>query len=189
MVLRKALSSLGACALSLRRTNKQPPLFAMEFSHVSSTGTRNYVAPAQDSDYVSPYQDFFTRINQGKTFLGTTKFERQETKYLPCGVPEDALRFKTTTYGRLLEEPFVHSSEHKVTLQIGTKYLPLNEVEMAVLKQIVGNRLDGKKGVLQLSSKQFGSRIENKRHVVSMLDRVVNSAKDLAHQVPEALSK
>lgn len=181
MVLRKAVTTLGVRASrTISSVNKQP----------STSFARGYASAAQDdsSEYVSPYQDFFARIDQGRTFLGTTKFEKQETKYLPCGIPEDALRFKTTTYGRLLEEPFVHSNEHRVTVQIGTKYLSLNEVEMAILKEIVGDRLNEQKGVLQMSSKQFGSRIENKRHVVSMLDRVVSSAKELAQQLPGAFS-
>ena len=56
------------------------------------------------------------------------------------------------------------------------------------MKEIVGNRLNDETGLLQLSSSQFGSRIENKRHTVSMLERIVESAKTLAAKV-EADSK
>ena len=135
--------------------------------------------------YVSPYKEVFDGINEGKTFLGTQELKRPETRYLKCGIPEDALRFKTIAYGRLLEEPYVMPNEHRVTLQVPIRDLPLNDVEMVVLKEIVGTRLNETKGLLQLSSVQFGSRIENKRHVVSMLERIVHAAKELAKRLPE----
>jgi hypothetical protein len=153
------------------------------------TLTRSYAsAVPSDGDnmngrYQSPFQDIFNTIQEGKTFLGSTEFDTPEIKYLKCGVPEHVLRFKTTTYGRLLEEPFVRPMEHRVTLQVATRHIPLNEVERMVLKEIVGTRLNDQTGVLQMSSAQFGSRIENKRHLVSMLDRIVDSAKTLATRV------
>jgi len=133
--------------------------------------------------YVSPFQEIFDTIKEGKTSLGTTKFEKPDIKYLECGIPENLLRFKSTTYGRLLEEPFVRPNEHKVTLQVASRHLPLTDMERMVLKEIVGTRLNDETGVLQLSSVQFGSRIENKRHCVSMLNRIVDSAKSLAARV------
>ena len=123
------------------------------------------------------------RRQQDSTSLGTTKFEKPDIKYLECGIPEHLLRFKSTTYGRLLEEPFVRPNEHKVTLQVASRHLPLTDMERMVLKEIVGTRLNDETGVLQLSSVQFGSRIENKRHCVSMLNRIVDSAKSLAARV------
>lgn len=59
----------------------------------------------------------------------------------------------------------------------------MTDMERLVLKEIVGSRLNDETGVLQLSSAQFGSRIENKRHAVSMLERVIESAKALAAKV------
>lgn len=73
--------------------------------------------------------------------------------------------------------------EHRVTLQVEIQHIPLTDLERLVLKEIVGSRLDDERGLLQLSSSQFGSRIENKRHVVSMLERIVESAKTLAAKV------
>ena len=68
-------------------------------------------------------------------------------------------------------------------LQVAIRHIPLTDVERIVLKEIVGTRLNDETGVLQLSSSQFGSRIENKRHVVSMLERAVESAKNLASRI------
>jgi len=135
--------------------------------------------------YVSPFQEIFDSIEGGKTFLGTTEFQYPNVKYLKCGVPEHQLKYKTTTYGRLLEEPFVRPNEHRVVLQVAARNIPLTDLQKAVLKEIVGNRLNDETGILQLSSAQFGSRIENKRHVVSMLERAVESAKSLADKLEE----
>mmetsp|Transcript_4003 Transcript_4003/g.6303 ORF Transcript_4003/g.6303 Transcript_4003/m.6303 type:complete len:229 (-) Transcript_4003:64-750(-) len=140
---------------------------------------------SKSSAYVSPFQEIFDTIQQGKTYLGTTEFQIPETKLLKCGIPEHVLKFKTTAYGRFLEAPYVRPMEHCVTLQVAMRHIPLTEVERLVLKEIVGTRLNDETGVLQLTSSQFGSRIENKRHVVSMLERAVESAKVLAARVEE----
>lgn len=142
---------------------------------------RRFASVSRDGgDYVSPFQEIFNTIEEGKTFLGSSEFRIPETKMLKCGVPENVLRFKTTTYGRLLEEPYVRPNEHRITLQVPISFIPLNEIEHIALREIVGTRLNEDTGILQLSSAQFGSRIENKRHVVSMLERIVESAKSLA---------
>lgn len=150
--------------------------------------SRGYAASASGTTessgyYISPFQDIFDNIKEGKTFMGTNDFSPPEVKYLKCGCPEHVLKYKTTTYGRLLEEPFVRPMEHQVTLQVESQHIPLTDMERVAMKEIVGNRLDNETGVLQLSSAQFGSRIENKRHAVSMLERIVQSAKSLAAKV------
>ena len=159
-------------------------------SYASAVPSDDGNANNMSGSYQSPFQAIFDTIDEGKTALGTSEFEYPEIKYLKCGVPEHVLRFKTTTYGRLLEEPFVRPMEHKVILQVATRHIPLTDIERLVLKEIVGNRINEDTGVLQLSSAQFGSRIENKRHLVSMLDRIVDSAKTLASRVEsEAANK
>ncbi|MGK3733447.1 MAG: hypothetical protein ACI8RD_000307 [Bacillariaceae sp.] len=136
------------------------------------------------SSHLSPYQEIFDTIQNGKTFLGTNEFQYPNIKYLKCGIPEHKLKYKTTTYGRLLEEPFVRPNEHRVILQVAVRHIPFtSDIQKYVLKEIVGNRLNDETGILQLSSSQFGSRIENKRHVVSMLERAIDSAKTLALRV------
>jgi hypothetical protein len=148
-------------------------------------GSSNDENVSSSTSYASPFQEIFDNIQEGKTFLGTTEFQYPNVKLLKCGVAEHLLRFKTTTYGRLLEEPFVRPNEHRVILQVAIRHIPLTDVQRLVLKEIVGNRLNDETGVLQLSSSQFGSRIENKRHVVSMLERAVESAKTLAARIME----
>lgn len=132
---------------------------------------------------MSPFQEIFDTIQQGKTFMGSSEFSPPEVKYLKCGCPEHVLKYKTTTYGRLLEEPYVVPMEHRVTLQVETQHIPMTDIERVVLKEVVGSRLNEETGLLQLSSAQFGSRIENKRHAVSMLERIVESTKTLAAKV------
>jgi hypothetical protein len=181
MALRKASLNVASRAYSP----------ALKATRSSQTVARSYATALPDKknssndNYISPFQDIFDTITKGNTFLGDSSFKFPEIKHLKCGVPEFALRYKTTTYGRLLEEPFVRPNEHRVTLQVATQYLPLNNMEMMVLKEIVGTRLNTDKGVLQLSSVQFGSRIENKRHLVSMLDRLVDSAKTMAERLQD----
>eukprot|EP00339_Tiarina_fusa_P018881 CAMPEP_0117012388 /NCGR_PEP_ID=MMETSP0472-20121206/10434_1 /TAXON_ID=693140 ORGANISM="Tiarina fusus, Strain LIS" /NCGR_SAMPLE_ID=MMETSP0472 /ASSEMBLY_ACC=CAM_ASM_000603 /LENGTH=189 /DNA_ID=CAMNT_0004715439 /DNA_START=208 /DNA_END=777 /DNA_ORIENTATION=+ len=161
--------------------------------HALQLSSRTYASalPSNENSsgqYVSPFQEIFDTIQEGKTFLGSSEFNIPEIKHLKCGIPEHVLRFKTTAYDRLLEEPFVRPNEHKVTLRVDTRHIALDEVETMVLKEIVGTRLNEESGVLQLSSNQFGSRIENKRHVVSMLERIVDSTKTLAARIQQEVA-
>jgi len=183
-----AAGPLASSNSSVQQIRLQIPKAQHEVSSVS----RCYSSAAIDGNgsnsgnqYVSPFQDIFDNINEGKTFLGTTEFQYPNAKLLKCGVAEHLLRFKTTTYGRLLEEPFVRPNEHRIILQVAIRHIPLADIERLILKEIVGTRLNDETGVLQLSSSQFGSRIENKRHVVSMLERAVESAKKLAARIKD----
>lgn len=149
-----------------------------------NSNQRTASTATQKKQYVSPFQEIFNSIEEGKTFLGTKEFQYPTVKYLKCGIPEHKLKFKTTTYGRLLEEPHVRPNEHRVIVQVAVRHIPFpSDIERHVFREIVGNRLNDETGILQLSSSQFGSRIENKRHVVSMLERSVESAKALAARV------
>jgi hypothetical protein len=141
--------------------------------------------------YESPFQDLFDRMHSnGPTTLGTTEeyleFEKERAKHqkmLQCGIPESKLRFTTTSFGRTLIAPHVHPNEHRVVLKINTRNLPLEPPEMEILREIVGNRLNDERQELRLTSNQFGSRIENKRHLVSMLDRIVLSCQRLGAEL------
>jgi hypothetical protein len=70
--------------------------------------------------------------------------------------------------------PHVQPWEHRVTMRVNLEDMNLltTPLEHQILHELVGPRMKG--NVLQLSSNQFGSRIENKRHLVSMLDRIVS---------------
>lgn len=150
--------------------------------------------------YESPFQDLFDRMHaNGPTALGTTEeyltFEKDMAKHervLQCGIPERHLRFTATSFGRTLMAPFVHPTEHRVVLKVGTRHLPFAAkaagagaaVEMDILREIVGpQRLNAERQELRLTSNQFGSRMENKRHLVSMLDRIVLSCQRLGAEL------
>ena len=55
--------------------------------------------------------------------------------------------------------------------------------ELDILRHIVGPRLNDEHAELRLTSSVFGSRIENKRHLVSMLDRIILSSQRLASEI------
>jgi len=138
--------------------------------------------------YVSPYSEFFSNIEAGRTSLGTTEemeqraFELEEQR-LECGIPESALRFRTTSYGRFILPPYVSPGEHRVTVKVALSAIPFdNEEEKEIFREIVGARFNEQKGDLQLSSEKFASRIENKRHLVDMIERIVLNAKTLAKE-------
>lgn len=56
------------------------------------------------------------------------------------------------------------------------------EAEKEILLQIVGSRYNPEKNELKLSSEKFGSRIENKRYLVGMIEKIVSNSRELASQ-------
>jgi hypothetical protein len=80
--------------------------------------------------------------------------------------------------------PYTHNSEYKVTLKIAFRHIPLEtELEKKIFFQIVESRYIPEKKELRLTSEKFASRIENKRYLCSMLDRIVLGAKQLAQDI------
>lgn len=136
----------------------------------------------------SPLDRFLDPSAPTPLYNSTEPYQRPK-KLLECGVDENVLRFKTRCYGRLLLAPFVHPNEHKVVLSVDVDDLPLaSDLERDILKEIVGSRWIQDKNELRLASVSFGSRIENKRHLVSMLNRLVMTCQRLAAEVEEAAS-
>jgi hypothetical protein len=177
-----SVSSAASSLSSTVRPNYSSQLIAdprdRTMENVDHTSSTNKHQP-----YLSPFRDMFENMEHGgPTALGTTEFVPPNPKQLPCGVYERDLRFTTTTYGRFPSAPYVHPNEHRVTLSVNLADLPLHTpTELAILREIVGMRRftsDGMK--LSLQSNQFGSRIENKRHLVSMLDRIVSACQRMA---------
>jgi hypothetical protein len=154
---------------------------------LSSSSSSSSSSSATDQEpYKSELQDLFDLMEKnGPTTLGSVDDDDllQPEKILKCGVPESALRFTTTSYDRILMAPHVHPNEHRVVMRVSAEKLHLSPLERGILKEIVGLRLNEEKEELRLTSKQFGSRIENKRHLVSMLDRIVSSSRRLAEEV------
>lgn len=129
----------------------------------------------------SPITEYFSMAVQGHTAAGPpAKYLPSQAVVLKCGISEDDLSFKTASYQRLIHAPYVQHQEHKVTLCVRWHNLPLNDFEKRILQEIVGSRYNPETSELRLSSEQFGSRIENKRHLTSILDRMVFAARNLA---------
>ena len=141
-----------------------------------------------DSNYSSPLADFFQMVSRNETSFGVTEYvlSQPPSAVLACGVSEDALEFSTSCYGRLQLAPHVQPLENRVVLKVSLDDLPIKTlVEKVLLKEIVGKRFSEEKNTLQLQSNLFGSRIENKRHLVSMLDRIILGTKRLAKEMEE----
>lgn len=154
---------------------------------LSSTMTQTSSSSSSTSStYVSPYQDLFemmkdTTNSSGLSFVSSSCESSQNIPKLLCGIPETVLKFRTTCYDRLMLAPYVQPSEYKVILQVKMKHLPLEtDAEKEIFYQIVGKRFNHESQELKLTSNQFASRIENKRHLCWMLDRIVMGAKNLA---------
>lgn len=109
----------------------------------------------------------------------------RQRKFLECGLPEDLIRFHTTVWDKTLLAPFVHTREHRVALHVDLKDLPLDDVGKQILQQVVGHqRYDVKRNVLKMNAAHFPSRIENKRYLVRMLDKVVIACQRVAKSLP-----
>ena len=135
------------------------------------------------SSYTSPLDEVFDP-NAPCPLYGTPKsapLKKPVPKFLECGISEDVLRFKTVHYGELLREPFIHTNEHRVVLLVDIKHLPLDDVGKKILEQVVGHsRYNAVKGELKMNSVHFPSRIENKRYLVRMFDKLILSCQRLS---------
>ena len=70
-----------------------------------------------------------------------------------------------------------------MTVKVALSAIPFeNEQEKEIFLEIVGSRYNSKKGDLQLSSEKFASRIENKRYLVDVIEKIVLNARKLAKQ-------
>jgi Mitochondrial ribosomal subunit protein len=175
-----------------------------------AAATRNVTRSMSSMVYTSPLDDILdpsapsSLFYEPSTSSSSTKNTQEEdepanvaalcrdnnnnnNKFLKCGIAQDALRFKTQSYGRLLNPPYLHANEHRVVLLVRLHALPFtSQLEHDILQEIVGSqRYNVERNELRLQSVQFASRIENKRHLVSMLDRLVLSCQTLAQQVAE----
>jgi hypothetical protein len=183
-LLCRAVRSAGAAPKQQQQRRQYASAATSSFSTTDDSRNSN---SNSNHHYVSPMQDLFdTMKRNGPTTLGTTQFSPAAVKLLKCGVAEHDLRFTTTSYGRLTVAPHVHPAEHRVVLQVSTDKLQLTDTkQQEILKEIVGSRWNEERQELRLTSDQFGSRIENKRHLVSMLDRIVLSSQRLAKEIQE----
>jgi len=159
------------------------------FTNSSVFPTHSASTSSSTSNYISPFGAFFESIEKGQTTLNnnpTSNLSQQQTAIpvLKSGIPEHVLRFRTTCYPRLMLPPYTQNSEYKVTLKVSLRDIPLkSELEQQIFFQIVGSRYIVEKKELRLTSEKFASRIENKRYLCSVLDRIVLGAKRLAQEM------
>ena len=158
------------------------------YSALRTKMTLPFEQPIPGETYTSPYSNFFANVEAGRTTLGTTQdieqkaFELQEQQ-LECGILESNLRFTTKSYGRFALPPYVSPGEHRVTVKVALKDIPFeNDHEKDIFMEIVGARYNPTKGDLQLSSDKFASRIENKRYLVDMIEKIVANSRQLAKE-------
>ena len=179
----RKITSLTSAVRSLTH-NLTRPIAAKPSSLVANLNT---AATKSSSRYKSPYTSIFEDMKNRNSFFETKETDKKaELAKLKCGIPEHRLRFKTVNYPRLMQAPYVHPNEYKVTLKVYLRDIPLeSDLEKEIFHQIVGQRYREDFGELRISSKQFASRIENKRHLTSMLDRIVFGAKRLAKDIEE----
>ena len=150
------------------------------------------------SGYVSPFASFFENIDKKRTSTHLSndsptlnQLKLSSIPRLKCGISEDVLTFKTRSFFRdHSTSPHVLPAEHQIILYVSIGDLPLKtQLERKIFLQLIGGtklrRYNPEKKRVKLISNQFASRIENKRHVVSMLDRLVLAALDLANEVSQ----
>lgn len=146
---------------------------------------------ASGSKYESPYADLFDRMKRGESPLSSTESQTNtsapiDIPKLKCGIPEYLLKFRTTCFSKLHLPPYVQQDEYKVYLTVSLSDIPLStDLEHQILRQIVDKRYIPEKKELRLSCNLFASRIENKRHLCTMLDRIVLGAQRLAKEIVE----
>ncbi|KAL7576372.1 hypothetical protein ACA910_018182 [Epithemia clementina (nom. ined.)] len=142
--------------------------------------------------YESPLDDLLDPDSPCPIY-GTRKdspLKRFPKKYLECGLCEDALRFKTVYYGKMITLPGIHANEHRVTMMVDIKDLPLDDLGKQILQQLVGiNRYNVHSGKVKMSAVVFASRIENKRYIVRMFDKLVLACQRLSKSLPNGNSE
>jgi hypothetical protein len=184
---KRSISSISSQLFSGKKNRSSSPL---SYTALRNKVTSPFHAQANEA-YVSPYSEFFANIESGRTSLGTTEAMEQRIsklteQKLDCGICESELRFRTTSYGRFALPPYVSPGEHRVTVTLNLDAIPWDEqrgeAEKEILLQIVGPRYNPEKNVLKLSSEKFGSRIENKRYLVGMIEKIVSSSRELASE-------
>lgn len=153
-------------------------------SHVASTINRMFSSSSSSSSiYESPIDELLDPDVPCPVF-GTRKdapLKRFPTKFLECGLDDSLLRFRTSNYGRLEEPPYVHQNEHRVTLLIYIKDLPLDGLGKQILQQVIGiNRYNVERGQVKLQANYFPSRIENKRYLVRIFDKLILACQRLS---------
>lgn len=184
--------SISSISSKFSDRKSRPSASSSSYAALRNMVTSPFQAQSNDtSSYVSPYSDFFANIEAGRSSLGTTeemeeRLSKLSMQKLDCGICESDLRFRTVSYGRFALPPYVSPGEHRVTVTLSLDAIPWDsdrgDAEKEILLQIVGSRYNPEKNELKLSSEKFGSRIENKRYLVGMIEKIVSNSRELASE-------
>ena len=73
----------------------------------------------------------------------------------------------------------IHPADYKVALFVKLEDLPLSPREMQVFMEMVGPRINPGKRELKLTAERFVNRVENKRYLIYLLEKLLLEARRL----------
>jgi hypothetical protein len=102
----------------------------------------------------------------------------------PRTVPDSALKFKlssTFDHGTGIYFPHMNMNpeDFKVSMMASVDELGLSESELRVFIEMVGPRFNTGSRTVKLTSDRFPNRIENKRYLIVLLEKLIAEAKSL----------
>jgi len=100
-------------------------------------------------------------------------------------VPDNKLRFQlkaTFSQGSSIFYPHLkfHPADYKVGLVVNTADLGLSKDELAVFVEMVGPRHNQGKRTVRLTADRFPNRLENKKYLIMLLEKLIAESKRLA---------
>lgn len=104
---------------------------------------------------------------------------------LPRTIPDHKLRFQlkaSFSQGSSIFYPHLkfHPADYKVGLVVSTSDLDLSKQELAIFLEMVGPRYNQGKRTVRLTADRFPNRIENKKYLILLLERLLAESKKLA---------
>jgi hypothetical protein len=104
----------------------------------------------------------------------------------PRTIPDEALRFQfkaTFTHGSAIFYPHLkhHPADYKIGLVVKIADLGFkSDMERQIFIQLVGPRYNGGRRDVRFTCEKFANRLENKKYVTYLLEKLVAEAKHLA---------
>lgn len=111
--------------------------------------------------------------------------ERPSEELPPRTVADDKLSFQMRTSYLHARDIFyshmkINPADYKVALFVNLQDLSLTERELQIFQVMVGTRLNYGRRELKLTAERFVNRVENKRYLVYLLEKLLAEAKRLA---------
>lgn len=106
-------------------------------------------------------------------------------------VPDHKLRFQlkaSFSQGSSIFYPHLkfNPADFKVGLVVRTSDLGLSKEELAVFIEMVGPRFNQGKGTVRFTSERFANRIENKKHLIFQLERLLLESRRISADLAKA---